>query len=140
MSSHLYQTLSAKNINPNIIKLLYLKLEKNLKNLSAIWIALDIVEIESYSSFIDFKLNFLSETEIQSITTSLYFNESYEKFSSRNYMSSADDWSSFFLELDDFIFAPYIPLIFTNVFFPEKSVKEQITLSELFGTLKLFTM
>lgn len=138
MSSHLYQTLSAKNIDPNIIKLLFLKLEKNLKNLSAIWIALDIVEIESYSSFIDFKLNFLSETEIQSITISLYFNESYEEFSSRNYMSSAEDWSSSFLELDNFIFTPYIPLIFTNVFFPEKSVKEQITLSELFGTLKLF--
>lgn len=139
MSSHLYQTLSAKNIDPNIIKLLFLKLEKNLKNLSAIWIALDIVEIESYSSFIDFKLNFLSETEIQSITISLYFNESYEEFSSRNYMSSAEDWSSSFLELDNFIFTPYIPLIFTNIIFPEKSAKEQITLSELFGTLKLFT-
>jgi hypothetical protein len=139
MSSHLYQTLSAKNIDPNIIKLLFLKLEKNLKILSEQWIILDTVEIEFHSTLIDFKLNFLSEIEIQSLTTSLYFNDSYEMFRAANFRSTPEEWYSFFSDLDDFIFTPYVPLIVYDIFIFTPSAKEQITLSELFGTLKLFT-
>lgn len=137
MSSHLYQTLSAKNIDPNIIKLLFLKLEKNLKDLSEKWIALDVIEIESHSSFIDFKLNFLSETKIQTSLSVLFFDDSYKKFEDRYFRPLPE----FSLIITNYVFAPYVPLILSHVFYIEQEqiTKEQITLSELFGTLKLFT-
>ena len=97
MDSKLYKELYARKFDPNLIKLLYLKLEKEISNLSKSSIILDSIEVEILSYYIEFKINFISKNKIDTKKFIFNFIDSYESFKENYFNDKKNSILSFFI-------------------------------------------
>lgn len=129
----LFTLLDSWGMEKDILKYFYLLMEKEIEKLCVRNIPLEIELIynEFSKTSITIKIKFLSEKEIEYKQITFSKEDTIKSLRLKNSLNLAKGFS----------FAPYIPLVVSTFNFldPSPNHKEEISFSEFFNTIKLFT-
>lgn len=133
----LFTLLDSWGMEKDILKYFYLLMEKEIEKLCVRNIPLEIELIynEFSKTSITIKIKFLSEKEIEYKQITFSKEDTIKSLRLKNSLNK----SSYLVK--GFSFAPYIPLVISTFNFldPGPNHKEEISFSEFFNTIKLFT-